>query len=205
MTRAQALLSCVLCVPAVAGAQDARPFEIGASIAATRVFRVEDQSFGTGTGPGIDFGWRVSRSVTIGAEVNRVSGLSPDVVTCAGLVAASCSGRAREGVLTATILSVTAAWRLGAPGSVQPYILGGLDVLWSRNVSSVTFAGPDAATIVEQEASDRGVGPTVGVGVRIPVGARVVLRPEWRLYDGSLLGAANLAAMRTSFIVAYGF
>jgi hypothetical protein len=194
-----------LLLPALAAAQTPSPrFEINGSVAATRVFRVEDQSFGTVVNPGVGLEWRVMPKLGLNIEMNRVAGLEPRIVNCrAFFPGVSCSGTGREGVLNVALMSVTAAWYFGDTGSVQAYVLGGMDIMWSRTVSSVVFGGGDVRPISELEQRDRGTGITGGVGVRVPIGSHLVVKPEWRIYDGTLMSRANLSAMRTSVAIGY--
>jgi opacity protein-like surface antigen len=203
MTRVAIAVTCGLLIPVASAAQPRPRIEVSGSAAATKVFRVEDQSFGTTFGPGAALEWRVLRNLGLGLEVNRATGLENRVVGCGGPPGTVCVGTAREGVLSTTLMSVTAAWYFEGSPYLQPYVVGGLDVMWSRTLSSITFARDDVRTISEFEQSDRGMGVTAGAGVRIPVGLGVFVRPEWRVYDGSLLGRANLSAMRTSVAVGY--
>lgn len=190
MTRFVVSAICAACVPVAATAQPASSrIEVAGSAAATRVFRIEDQSFGTAINPGVSVEWRVLRKLGLGFEVNRVTGLEPRVVNCASLPGVTCIGIGREGVLAKTLMSPTAAWYFEGNPCVQPYVIGGVDVMSSRTVSSTTFGSQSVRTIVETENRDRGMGITAGAGVRVPIGSRLVLRPEWRIYDGSLLGA----------------
>jgi opacity protein-like surface antigen len=200
------MLACLLLVPAAAAAQPVAPrVEVSGSVAAAHVFRIEDESFGTALNAGMSFEWRALPSLGVGAEVNRVTGLEPDAIDCNAVPGVSCTGTGREGVLSATLMSVTAAWHFGASRRAQPYLIGGMNVVWSRTLSSVTFGSGSVRTISEIEQHDRGMGITAGVGVRVPVGDRVIIRPEWRIYDGSLMGRANLSIMRTSVAIGYGW
>jgi hypothetical protein len=198
-----ATMCSVVLVSAAAFAQSTTPVDIFASVAATRVFRAEDTSFGTVVSGGAGIEWRPVARLGLGVEVNRTAGLTPRVVDCGSYPGQACSGRARSGVEGVTLFSATAAWYFGST-SVRPYVIGGIDVMWSRGYSSVTFATPPIR-IEEWASDDRGFGITAGFGVRIPVGTHVVIRPEWRIYDGSLMGRANLAAMRTSVAIGYRY
>jgi opacity protein-like surface antigen len=204
MTRLAFSAMCAVLVPVAAAGQPMPPrIEVSASAAATRVFRVEDQSFGTAISPGASFEWRILRNLGLGVEVNRVTGLEPRLVNCGGPPGVTCVGVAREGVLSTTLMSTTGAWYFGVHPYVQPYVIGGVDIMWSRAVSSITFAREPVWTIDEFEQRDRGMGITAGAGLRFALGPHMVVRPEWRIYDGSLLGRANLSATRTSVAVGY--
>jgi opacity protein-like surface antigen len=108
-------------------------------------------------------------------------------------------------VLDVTLLSGTAAWYITGRGPIRPYVTGGLGVVRSRSLASVTYTSPAGWTLEEREERDTGMGLTAGAGVRFLVGDHVVIRPEWRLYDGSIRGRANLGVMRTSVSVGYGW
>jgi hypothetical protein len=193
-------------IPVAAAAQAPPRLDITASVGATWVFRIEDEPIGTAISPGAGVEWRVLPRLGLGVELSRVTGFEPRVVSCAGLpTVTTCIGSARSGVLETTIMSTTGAWYFAAAPRVHPYVIGGFDVMWSHTVASITFVRNNEGTILERESHDRGTGITAGFGVRVLVGRHVVLKPEWRIYDGSLLGSANLSAMRTSVAMGYGW
>jgi opacity protein-like surface antigen len=196
-----ALAACLVVPPPANAQPPVRGLEINGSLAAMRVFRVEDQSFGTVLNPGIGAEWRPLSRLAMAVEANTTHGLEPRTVACqAGVV---CVGAGREGVLRVTVVSVMAAWYLGSHPRAQPYLLAGADVLWSRTVNSTTVVSGNVHTVSESEASDRGTGVAFGAGLRVPLAAGLVIRPEWRLYSGVLLGRENLTAMRASVAVGY--
>ena len=51
----------------------------------------------------------------------------------------------------------------------------------------------------------RGVGITADFGVHGLIARHIVVKPEWRLYTGVLLGSANPSAMRTSVALDYAW
>jgi hypothetical protein len=65
------------------------------------------------------------------------------------------------------------------------------------------MAGPTSWTQSETETHDTGSGVTAGAGLSIRAGDRMVITPQLRIYDGSVLGRANLTVMRTSVAVGY--
>jgi hypothetical protein len=205
MTRTVLASLCTLWLPVAALAQPARQIDLTASIAVGRVSRAEDRSFGTAFTPGAGIERRPVSRLGLGVEVSRVGGLDPIPLACGAPAGVSCTGGAREGVLDVTLLSGTAAWYIVSRGAIRPYVTGGVGVVRSRSLASVTYASPAGWTLQEREESDTGMGLTAGAGIRFLVGNHVVIRPEWHLYDGSIRGRANLSVMRTSVSVGYGW
>lgn len=196
-----ALAACLVAPLPAAAQPPVRGLEINGSLAAMRVFRVEDQSFGTVLDPGLGVEWRALSRLGLAVEANTTRGLEPRTVTCQpGVV---CVGSGREGVLRVTVVSAMAAWYLGSNARAQPYVLAGADVLWSRTVDTTTVVSGNVHTLSDRESSDRGMGVAFGGGVRVALAGRLVIRPEWKLYSGVLLGRENLSAMRTSVAVGY--
>jgi hypothetical protein len=39
----------------------------------------------------------------------------------------------------------------------------------------------------------------------VPIGQRLIITPEFRIYDGTMLAGANLGQMRTSVAIGYGW
>jgi hypothetical protein len=86
---------------------------------------------------------------------------------------------------------------------VQPYLVAGLGVLWSRSLHTVTQAQGRTATISEFETRDRGFGPDLGAGLRVALGRGFTVSPEVRWLDAPWLSRANLAVTRLMLRVDY--
>jgi Outer membrane protein beta-barrel domain len=172
--------------------------EIFGSVAQGHLFRFEDQTFGDNLNVGGGFGIRWSR-LGVEFEVNRQLGLTPQLARCG---VASCSGEARQGVLSSTIASGNLFYQFGE-SPVRPYVIGGLGAFWSHSVSSVLTVRGTSGTFSEFETSDTALAVSFGAGLRIAIGRAFSIRPEIRLYDGSLLGRENLTLIRTSIGAAY--
>jgi opacity protein-like surface antigen len=201
-----AMLALVMALPpAVALAQTSPRGSVSASIGADRVFRAEDRSFGTVASPGVGVAVRVRPQLGVGLDVHRATGLDVTLLPCTPPAGVPCIGSGREGVMAATTTSATVAWYASDNPRLQPYVLGGVSAVRSRSVTTRTDAGPDGWRITETEDVDTGVGVTAGVGVAFLVADHIVIKPEWRLSSGSMLGRANLGVMRTSLAVGYGW
>jgi hypothetical protein len=199
MTAAIAAVSTAAWAQSGGGAQR---FELSGNIGAGRVFRFDDQSFGTKIDVGGGAEFRIRPRLRVAVDVSRLSGLAPREVDCSSLIGVACTGSGLAGVQSTTVLSGALVYVFDA-GAIQPYVLGGVNVLWSRSLSTATIVRDDVGTIVQHEDRDRGFGPTAGFGVRVPLGPRVVVRPDVRLSSGSVMGRENLNVLRTS--VAIGF
>jgi opacity protein-like surface antigen len=183
--------------------------EITGGISAAHVFRFEDRGFGTRANLGIGMEVPVWKKLRLGAEVNRTFGLMPNPVQCGAVAAVPgeplpCTGFAREGVSAATAASFTAAYYFGN-GRVQPYLLGGMSILWTRSVTATTIVYPDRAELTESALRDIGAGPTIGAGVRIAIARHLSIRPEFRLSDGTALSSANLSQARLGLSLGYAW
>jgi hypothetical protein len=89
---------------------------------------------------------------------------------------------------------------------VQPYLLAGLGVMWSRSLHSETrVTGPSAAVITEHESRDRGFGPELGAGVRLNLGRHFAASPEVRWLDAPWLSRQNLAVTRLGVRASYAW
>jgi hypothetical protein len=126
---------------------------------------------------------------------DRTAGLAPPAVPC-GLVNITCVGAGHDGPLSVTVASATLQYRF-ARRRVQPYLLAGLGVMWSRSLQSETrVTTPSLAVITEHESRDRGFGPELGAGVRLPLTRHLAVSPEVRWLDAPWLSAQNLAVTR---------
>jgi opacity protein-like surface antigen len=185
MTRAKgAFVSLGLALVAATGApaEGIRP-EIFGRAGVGRLSRVEDRSFGAkpwiGGGLGVKFG-----SLGVEAEVSRMLGSTLDPATC-GVISPPCVGSAREGMRSAGLAGANVLYYFGA-SPTQFFVTGGAGVLWSKEVTTVTQVGPAQATFGEAELTSTGFAWNVGAGVRIPLTARLSLKPEVRFYDASI-------------------
>jgi hypothetical protein len=117
-----------------------------------------------------------------------------------GLVGVTCTGIGRNGVQNMIVAAGSALYYFGSQ-SVHPFVIGGFDVFNFNFLSSVTYASQ--AVITEIARHHTTMGFTAGGGVWVPVGERLVITPEIRLYDGSMLAGANLGQLRVSVAVGY--
>jgi hypothetical protein len=114
----------------------ARPkLEIIASIAMSHIFRFDDRGFGNQANFGVGVEVPLWRKLRVGAEINRTFGHSPSTVKCGGIMddqgqPLPCVGTARQGVSEATAASFAASYFFGEK-RIQPYLLGGLSILWA--------------------------------------------------------------------------
>ena len=169
--------------------------EIVGSLALGHIFRFEDRGFGDGANLGIGVELPVRRRLRFNAELNHTFGLKPDQVQCGAIAYVPgeplpCVGSARTGVSAATAASFTAAYYFGR-GRVQPYVLGGISILWTRSVSSTQIVYPDRVEMSERSSNDTGAGLTLGAGLRAAITRRLSIRPEIRLSDGTALSSAK--------------
>jgi opacity protein-like surface antigen len=81
-------------------------------------------------------------------------------------------------------------------GRVQPYVTGGLGVMWSRSLHSVTQVRGSIATNTEFASSDRGFGPDLGAGLRLRLARSWSVEMEARWLDAPWLSRQNLAVTR---------
>lgn len=122
--------------------------------------------------------------------------------SCVSFPTSPCTGIGRSGVRGLTIWSASGVYYF-SPAGVQPYVSGGLDVLHFTFFSDVTTFREGQVTITDFEHQDTTMGVTFGGGVRIPIGRRIAVTPEIKVYDGTMLAGANLAQLRTSIGVGY--
>jgi opacity protein-like surface antigen len=193
------------------GPGNARPgLEVIASFGLGHVFRFEDRGYGTEANFGVGVDVPVWRRLRAGAEVSYTFGLSPRPAPCPsislgpGLPTLPCIGSARSGVSSVTAASFHASYHIGS-GRVQPYVLGGVSLLWTTVFSSVSAVRPDHIEVQELTSSDTGAGLTLGFGVRTSVTQHLSIRPEFRFSDGTALSRANLSLVRLSVGVGYGW
>jgi hypothetical protein len=79
-------------------------------------------------------------------------------------------------------------------------------MMWSRSLHSETrVTAPSIAVITEHESRDRGFGPELGAGVRLPVTPHLAVSPEVRWLDAPWLSFQNLAVTRLSVRGSYSW
>ena len=182
-----------------AAAQELRPGVFG-TIGIGNAHRAEDRSFGTGlnAGGGAGIEWR---RLGFDAELHRTTGLDPQHAVC-GVVNVPCTGAAREGFLSATMLTGNVSYFFGS-SRVRPYATGSVGVLWTDSVASLTVVTPVAATVSEISRTDTGLALGAGFGADVPVSRALSLRPEVRLYSSVAMSRVNLGIVRAVVGVRY--
>lgn len=203
MTRTRTVLWGVLLMAAAGtpvAAQELKPSVFG-SVSAMNVHRTEDQNFGTNPNVGGGFGIEWKR-LGVEAELQRTIGLTPRDVSCA--VTVPCVGSAREGFLSASMLTGNVSYFFGGPRA-RPYVTGSVGVLWTDSVSSITIVRDEAATLSEFTESDTGLVLGAGFGVDVPLTDRLSLRPEVRTYSSVAMSRVNLGLLRGTIGVRYQF
>jgi hypothetical protein len=194
----------MMAVPAIAAAQAPGPAPL-----------LRDVSLSVGTGPlshgdhnlgradsiGGSMTWPIFRNLAARIDVFRNLGPEPREQAC-GVVNVSCTGVGHNGVRNMTVAAGGAVYYFGSE-TVRPFVAGGLDLFHFTSVSSVTTIRGGQATITEFAESDTTMGITVGAGLRISAGARLVITPEIRIYDGTMLAGTNLGQVRTSVAIGY--
>lgn len=175
--------------------------EVALSVGPARLWHGDD-----GLGSGMTLGGAVTIPVwsrlAIKVDAHRTFGPEPGERSCSSFPTIPCSGVGHYGVRDLVIWSGNGVYYF--PGQrVQPYISGGLDVLHFEFLSDVTFTGGGQARITESEQDHTTMGISLGAGLRVPVGSRITITPEVKMYDGTILAGANLTQFRTSVAVGY--
>lgn len=203
------LLGFVVGVPLAAHAQSASSSTISPEVFGTVAFgHLANccRTFGDGPliGGGAGIRWR-----RLGVEVDaqRMLGLSPKSLPCAIQYGQTCLPGS-QGARSATLASVSALVTL-ARTRVEPYVAGGVGVLWSRQTDpDLLFSGvpshpSTSASLVQREVNDRGFAISFGGGIPIPVTSAIAVRSEVRFYDATLLSAYNMGLVRVAVQVGY--
>ncbi len=177
--------------------------EVFATIGQGRLFRIDDNPFGSGPNLGAGIGLTHRRGLGIDFELNRTLGLSARTVPC-GIVNLPCEGTARQGVTSATILSGNVRYEF-TRARVRPYVTGGLGAFLSRGYSPAIYVSEQRAVFSEELWNDTGLAFNFGAGLRIRLSRSLALRPELRLYSASALSRANLSLFRPSLVLAWSF
>ena len=198
-------------LPSVAPAQSAPARgwtpELSAGIGNGHVFRFSDQSFGDEPNVSVAGAMLSHNGFGFEVEATRTMGLTPGPAPCGVLVngaPANCQGDAREGVLDAASLSFIFRYQV-MHYRLQPYFMAGVGILRTRAVASMTVVRDGAVTQSEIEDTSTGLGPDLGAGLRIPVGAGLSVNPEIRWLAASSLSRHNLAVTRASIRLAYSW
>jgi len=192
-------IALTLAVPAAAVAQPTTASrwtpEISLIAGLGHVFRWEDRTYGDRWNVGGAAAMAHDSGFVIEVAGDRTTGLEPPAAPC-GLVNVPCVGAGHDGPLSVAVASATLQYRFKRK-RVQPYVLAGLGVMWSRSLHSETrVTAPSVAVITEHESRDRGFGPELGAGVRLTLGPHVAVSPEVRWLDAPWLSAQNLAITR---------
>lgn len=194
-----------LAVPAVAAAQSPTPPtwtpEVSVSGGLGHVFRWEDRTYGDqpDLGGAVTMVYRSKFAIDFGFD--RAIGLKPPRAPC-GLVNVACVGIAHDGPRSVAVTSITLQYRF-AGTRVRPYLLGGVGVLWSKSLHSLTRVQGPIAVVTESASSDRGFGPDLGAGVHVSLGRHLAASPEIRWLDAPWLSRQNLAVTRLVVRVSY--
>jgi hypothetical protein len=155
-----------------------------------------------GMNPGVAVELRVHRRFGLEFEADKMLNLDPPPVPCGLLV--PCVGSAVEGTRSVFHYSGNFLFYFGQSGSLEPYVLGGVGGLRSRTAEAITFVGPTQGRIEQQpDRIDHGLSIGFGGGIRIRVGQRISLRPEFRLYDSSIRSRANLSLIQWAVLIGY--
>jgi opacity protein-like surface antigen len=185
----------MIVVPVAAGAQS-RSWtpELSLSAGLGHVFRWEDQTFGDrlNAGGGVAIAHRSGWAFEWHAD--NTFGLEPPQAPC-GLVNVTCIGTAHDGLTKMTVMSINVRRYFG-DGRLQPYLTGGLGVMWSRSLHSLTQVRGPIATVTETASSDRGFGPDLGAGLRIKLASSWSVEAEVRWLDAPWRSRQNLAVTR---------
>ncbi len=175
--------------------------EVSASVGLGHVFRFDDQTFGDRLNAGAALAIAHRSGLVIELDAEHVFGLEPRPAPC-GLVNNTCIGNGRYGPREATIASLAINYRFGN-NRVQPFLVGGLGILWTASLQTTTYASTSPAVMVEIESRDRGFGPDLGAGLRVMLSSHVVISPEIRWLEATLMSRENLAITRLGIRTTY--
>ena len=185
----------VILVPTIAHAQGrAWTPEISIGAGLGHVFRWEDRSYGDRTNAGAGVAIVHSSGWAFEVHADRTFGLDPSLAPC-GVVNVTCVGVAHEGPTSMTVASINARYHF-TKHRLQPYLIGGLGLLWSRSLHSLTQVQGAIAVITELHSRDSGFGPELGAGLRLPIGRGWSVNGELRWLDAPWLSRQNLAITR---------
>ncbi len=203
MPLAVALLTIIIAgIPSAVRAQSATwtpEVSIGGGL--VHVFRWEDRTYGDRTNAGGGVAIAHSSGWAFEIHADRTFGLTPPEAPC-GLVNVICVGVGHDGPTSTAVASINARYHFGKH-RVQPYLIAGLGVLWSRSMESLTQVEGPIAIVTESQSRDRGFGPELGGGLRLPIGHRWSVNGELRWLDAPWLSRQNLAITRLVTHVTY--
>lgn len=160
-----------------------------------------DDVLGWGSTLGASITIPVVERFAIRLDAHRSFGPDLQERSCASFTG-PCTGIGHYGARNLTIWSASGVYYF-APSGVQPFLVGGLDVLHFTFFSDVTFVGGEQVRITEFTQKHTTMGVAVGGGVRVPIGSRFAVTPEVTIYDGTILAGANLTQVRTA--VSFGY
>ena len=168
--------------------------EISIAAGLGHVFRFEDQTFGDRANAGGSVAMVHRSGWAFELHADNTFGLAPKPAPC-GLVNVTCVGVAHYGPTKMSVMSINVR-RYFRSGRVRPYLTGGLGVMWSRSLHSMTTVSGSIATNTEFATSDRGFGPDLGAGVRLRMSPSWSVETEVRWLDAPWLSRQNLAVAR---------
>lgn len=189
-------------IPSVVGAQSGiwtPEVSIGGGLA--HVFRWDDRSYGDRTNAGAGVAIAHSSGWAFEVHADRTFGLTPRQAPC-GLVNVICVGVGHEGPTSMAVAAIDARYHFGKH-RLQPYLIAGLGILWSRSMESLTQVEGPIASVTESLSRDRGFGPELGGGLRLPIGHGWSVNGELRWLDAPWLSRQNLAITRLVANVTY--
>ena len=158
------------------------------------VFRWEDQTFGDKGTAGAAVAIAHVSGWAFEIHGDKTFGLEPRRAPC-GLVNVECVGVAHDGPTSMATMTIGARFNFGS-NRIQPYILGGLGMMWSESLHSLTQVRGPIAIVTEHASSDQGFGPDLGGGVRVALNRFWSVGGELRWLDASWRSRENIAATR---------
>jgi opacity protein-like surface antigen len=164
------------------------------------IFRAEDRGFGNPVDIGGGVRVPLARRVGVEVEFNRALGLQADPARCG--VVGGCEGKAREGLLDATLVTTNIYVRFPR-GRVEPFLVGGVGGMWTTSVNSLTTMRGGVGIMSEWEERSVGLAIGFGGGATVALMQRWSVRPEIRIYDSTAMSRTNLAVIRTALGVGY--
>jgi hypothetical protein len=147
------------------------------------------------------FGIAHSSGWAIELHGDRTFGLDPLPAPC-GVVNVTCVGVAHYGPTAISVASINARYHFRGR-RLEPYLIGGLGILFSRSLHSITHVRGPIATMTESQSSDHGFGPDLGVGLRLPLARGWSMNGELRWLDAPWLSRQNLAITRVAAHLTY--
>jgi len=195
------MLAAVATPASAAGQSRAWTPEISIATGLGHVFRWEDQTYGDRLNAGAGVAMKHQSGWAFEWHADRTFGLEPRLAPC-GTVNATCVGTAHEGPDKMAVMSFNVRRDFGG-GRVHPFLTGGLGVMWSRSLHSITHVRGPVATVSEFASKDRGFGPDLGAGLRLRVAPSWSVEADVRWLEGAWLSRQNLAVTRLRAGVTY--